>query len=401
MLRHLVVLARDSSFVTERLTFTLDRHIARGEQIEILQDRRGSADASRGPQWPTGRERRRASPFTEQLRTHGYAIFSREDETIPAPVAPPVAAPSFARPPAFAAAPFAATREAPRGFRRRLADDPDEDMDERFDSEYDGEDERSEFLRPRRGGLLIAALVAIATVAVVTAAMVYLSVPPRGRVAERAASTASSERATPETAPPVVPATQEPARAESVAPPSAAPPPAAPPSAVAPSPAPPAIPSVTPAPAPQPAAPAAIPAPPPSVAAPPPAAVPAARELPPALPPRRAEAPSAEAPSPVAVRSQTLPVFPGLPRVDVSRAVSPDITTFTVRLTDPRGRPLPDAQVWLRQKSVDGFVRETRLDPVTPAGSYRGAVPTDTRPPAGVTVRFLLGDMRGEMPVTD
>jgi hypothetical protein len=374
MLRHLVVLARDSSFVTERLTFTLDRHIARGEQIEILQDRRGSEAASRGPQWPTGRERRRASPFTEQLRTHGYAIFSREDETIPAPIASPVAAPSFARPPAFAAAPFAAAREAPRGFRRRLADDPDEDMDERFDSEYDGEDERNEFLRPRRGGLLIAALVAIATVAVVTAAIVYLSVPPRGRVAERAASTASLERATPETAPPVVPATQEPARAESVAPPSAAPPSAAAP----PSPAPPAIPSVTPAPAPQPAAPAAIPA-----------------------PPRRAEAPSAEAPSPVAVRSQTLPVFPGLPRVDVSRASSPDITTFTVRLTDSRGRPLSDAQVWLRQKSVDGFVRETRLDPVTPAGSYRGAVPTDTRRPAAVTVRFLLGDMRGEMPVTD
>ena len=77
MLRHLVVLARDSSFVTERLTFTLDRHIARGEQIEILQDRRGSEAASRGPQWPTGRERRRASAFTEQLRTHGYAIFSQ------------------------------------------------------------------------------------------------------------------------------------------------------------------------------------------------------------------------------------------------------------------------------------------------------------------------------------
>ena len=392
MLRHLVVLARDRSFITERLTITLDRHIARGEQIEIMQDRRGSAAASRGPQWPTGRERRRATPFTEQLRTHGYAIFSREDETATPAVA---GSRSFARPPAVtAAATAAATRGAPRPFRR-LADDPDEDLDERFDAYDDGEDERNDFLRPRRGGLLIAALVMIATVAVLTAAMVYLSAPPRSRVADREASTAPSDRATPETAPPVVPATPEPAPAESVAPP-----PAPPPSAAAPaSPAPPAIPSVTPAP--QPAAPAALPSSTPAVGATPPAAVPAARELPPALPPRRAETPLAEARSQPAVRSQTLPVFPGLPRVEVSRAASPDATTFTVRLTDPRGRPLPDAQVWLRQKSLDGFVRETRLDPVTPAGSYRGAVPTDTRRGDAVTVRFVLGDMRGEMPVTD
>jgi len=392
MLRHLVVLARDRSFITERLTITLDRHIARGEQIEIMQDRRGSAAASRGPQWPTGRERRRATPFTEQLRTHGYAIFSREDETATPAVA---GSRSFARPPAVTASvTAAATRGAPRPFRR-LADDPDEDLDERFDAYDDGEDERNDFLRPRRGGLLIAALVMIATVAVLTAAMVYLSAPPRSRVADREAPTAPSDRATPETAPPVVPATPEPAHAESVAPP-----PAPPPSATAPSsPAPPAIPSVTPAP--QPAAPAALPSSTPAVGETPPAAVPAARELPPALPPRRAETPSAEARSQPAVRSQTLPVFPGLPRVEVSRAASPDTTTFTVRLTDPRGRPLPDAQVWLRQKSLDGFVRETRLDPVTPAGSYRGAVPTDTRRADAVTVRFVLGDMRGEMPVTD
>jgi hypothetical protein len=393
MLRHLVVLARDRSFITERLTITLDRHIARGEQIEIMQDRRGSAAESRGPQWPTGRERRRATPFTEQLRTHGYAIFSREDETATPPVA---GSRSFARPPVVAAAAPAAAREAPRPFRR-LADDPDEDLDERFDAYDDGEDERNDFLRPRRGGLLIAALVMIATVAVLTAAMVYLSAPPRSRVADREASTAPAERATPETAPPVVPATQEPARAESVAP-SPAPPPSA---AAPPSPAPPAMPSVTPAPAPQPAAPAALPSSTPALGATPPAAVPAARELPPALPARRAEAPSAEAPGQPAVRSQRLPVFPGLPRVEVSRAASPDTTTFTVRLTDPRGRPLSDAQVWLRQKSLDGFVRETRLDPVTPAGSYRGVVPTDTRREDAVTVRFVLGDMRGEMPVTD
>ena len=52
MLRHLIILAREKSFLPERLTITLDRHIARGEQIEIMRDRRGSADTPRAPQWP-------------------------------------------------------------------------------------------------------------------------------------------------------------------------------------------------------------------------------------------------------------------------------------------------------------------------------------------------------------
>ena len=127
-------------------------------------------------------------------------------------------------------------------------------MDERFDSEYDGEDERNEFLRPRRGGLLIAALVMVATVAVVTAAMVYLSVAPRGRVAAgRRPPPCRSGRRRRRPRPWCRPLRSRRAPSSVVA---TAPVP--PPSAglgAAGSPAPPAIPSVTPAPAPQPAAP--------------------------------------------------------------------------------------------------------------------------------------------------
>ena len=122
------------------------------------------------------------------------------------------------------------------------------------------------------------------------------------------------------------------------------------------------------------------------------------------MPSRRAETPATErspAPAPPSVRSQRLPEFPGLPRVEVSRAASADITTFTVKLTDPRGRPLSAAQVWLRQKSTDGFVRETPLEPVSPAGSYRGAVAGGTRHADQLTVRVELGDRRMEMPVAD
>jgi hypothetical protein len=121
------------------------------------------------------------------------------------------------------------------------------------------------------------------------------------------------------------------------------------------------------------------------------------------LPPRRVEAPPPDRSpdlAPRSVRSQRLPEFPGVPRVEVSRAPSPEGTTFTVRLTDTRGQPLADALVSLRQRSTDGFIRETQLDPVSPAGSYRGAVVGGTRRDE-LTVRVVLGDKRIEMPLTD
>jgi hypothetical protein len=75
MMRHLFILARDRAALGAPLTIALDRHLARGEQIDIMPDRR-STDGTRAPQWPTGRERRR-SGLAEQLAVQGYAICSR------------------------------------------------------------------------------------------------------------------------------------------------------------------------------------------------------------------------------------------------------------------------------------------------------------------------------------
>jgi hypothetical protein len=100
----------------------------------------------------------------------------------------------------------------------------------------------------------------------------------------------------------------------------------------------------------------------------------------------------------MSARTQRLPTFPGLPLVEVSRAPAQDGTLFTVRLADQRGRPLSDAEVTLRQKSTDGYVRETTLEPISPAGSYRGALPASPGRQS-LTVRVVLGDRRMEMPV--
>ncbi|HKZ05366.1 MAG TPA: hypothetical protein VJU81_07830, partial [Methylomirabilota bacterium] len=101
MLRHLFVLGREVAVPPEGLTITLDRHLARGEQIEIIRDRRAPPGETPNPQSLSGRERRRASPLAEQLRTRGFAIFSRQEEPArriapppPPPEPPPPAAPA-------------------------------------------------------------------------------------------------------------------------------------------------------------------------------------------------------------------------------------------------------------------------------------------------------------------
>jgi hypothetical protein len=398
MLRHLFILARDASALVDRLTITLDRHLARGEQIELVEDRRSPPSEASVPRWPAGRERRRASAHADQLRTQGYAIISREDEAaVPAPRAfePILVAPrERAR---------AAPRDERRALRDRLSDDLDEDLDVRDDF-----DDRDDFLRPRRGGRLVVAFVVVGVLAV---GLYYFSTQSLDRIL---AGVLNAPRSTAETAARADRAIEERARAgldaaDRLAP---APPPAGPTSATPAPPIPPDATASTAAPSaatPVPTTPA--PEAPRPVAAPTAKAAPAAtasRDLPasPSLPPRRAEAPAPErspdpAPQPVRSQTQTLPVFPGLPRVEIMRAASPEGTTFTVWLADPRGRPLPDAEVWLRQQSTDGFVRETKLEPVSPAGSYRAAVPTDGRRPGPLTLRVLLGDRRVEMPVAD
>jgi hypothetical protein len=406
MLRHLFILARGSSSLPGRLTILLDRHLSRGDQVEIVEDQRRPSGELTATQWLAGRERRRASTIADQLQTQGYAIISREEDAPPGPAPRPLERAPAARAP-FARAPVARAEPArsARNERPALWDRPPIGWGE------DPEDQ-DDFARPRRSGGLVAVFIVVVALG---AGLFFFSTHARDRLvgaltpasppAERARPAESAtpadsatprEPATPPglapsaaVAPPAGAATEEPARAASVTP--APLPPTSLPAASSPATRSPALPpSATASSAKQEAAPADPAAPAPSTSA--------------SLPPRRTEASAPDRspdPAPPSPRSQRLPDFPGLPRVEVSRATAADITTFTVRLTDPRGRPLPDAQVWLRQKSTDGFVRETPLEPVSPAGSYRGAVPGGTRRADELTLRIVQGDRRMEMPVAE
>ena len=415
MLRHLVILARESSLLPAPLTIALDRHFSRGDQVEIIEDRRRPPDEPTAEQWFTGRERRRAGTLADQLRTQGYAIISRDDEA--QAVVPP---PRFERAPVHRAVAARAvpTRTAPtRTLRNEHLHLPrDERQVLRYDLpedfSVDRDDDRDEFDRPRRRG----GLVTVVIVGIFLAGGLYFFSPRLTRLLTPPSPPAETARAA-DPARPAESVTEEPARAPSRMPdaPASTPSPAAPvpdtaapgtPSAALPAPT-----SPAPAlPAPTPPAPA-LPAPtlPPSATSATQEAAPAERALPPpsasaSLPPRRVESSAPEPssdPAPPAARSQRLPDFPGLPRVEVSRTPGAEGTIFTVRLSDPRGRPLPDAQVWLREKSGNGFVRETPLGPVSPAGSYRGAVQGGTRRSDELTVRIELGDRRVEMPLAD
>jgi hypothetical protein len=503
MMRHLFILARDRAGLAVPLTIALDRHLARGEQIDIMPDRR-NADGTRAPQWPTGRERRR-SALSEQLAVQGYAICSRQEDHPPvagaaAPRRDPVAAPArgpvpprapemapppparpFAEPPPAyddrraeidemraARAEAELAREA--AFRGRMGGRrASETILDEDDWSPSGEDPYGE-APPRRRGFFagLATAFALALLVVAGGAFLFASqirdyladlTPPRREAVEPTRDTsrtlAANDNAAGRSPAPAAPAPSAPALAPTPAMPTpsatadATPPrealrePAATPShetarepastspretAREPAATPPRETARQPAATPpretarqpvatpprepareaarsasasrdasasrEPALPSA-PAPARDVALPP-RETEASRELPPpSLPPRRADLSS-----PSATRTQRLPDFPGLPHVDVSRASGQDGTTFTVRVTDQRGSPMSGAQVMLRQKSTDGHVRETMLEPIAPAGSYRGALPTAPGRQT-LTVRVVLGDRRVEMPLSE
>src|SRR6185436_7803634 len=120
MLRHVLVLARDQSLDALDVTIALDRHLSRGEHVEIVQDRRGDPPEEK---WPVKKERRRTGgALADQLRTQGYGLVSREDESrlpglqaaappprppiVPVPwVVPPTPAPVAPPPPPVAPPP--------------------------------------------------------------------------------------------------------------------------------------------------------------------------------------------------------------------------------------------------------------------------------------------------------
>ncbi len=90
------------------------------------------------------------------------------------------------------------------------------------------------------------------------------------------------------------------------------------------------------------------------------------------------------------------PRFAGLPRVELSH--EPASGTYSARIVDPGGKPLPGAEVWLLARMPDGTVEHVRMDFSSERGTYRGSLPT-TSPPVDLRVRVITSDKRVEIPL--
>jgi len=112
--------------------------------------------------------------------------------------------------------------------------------------------------------------------------------------------------------------------------------------------------------------------------------------------PRRAAA----VPAPAEPRARLVsPRFAGLPRVELSREPGTPNGTYTVRIVDPGGKPLGDAEVLLLARMPDGTVENIRMDFYPDHGTYRGALPPTRSSPVDLRVRVITGDKRVEIPL--
>ena len=92
------------------------------------------------------------------------------------------------------------------------------------------------------------------------------------------------------------------------------------------------------------------------------------------------------------------PRFAGLPRVELSREAGASGGTYSARIVDPAGKPLPDAEVLLLARMPDGTVENVRMDFYPDQGTYRGSLPTASSP-VDIRVRVITGDKRVEIPL--
>jgi hypothetical protein len=92
------------------------------------------------------------------------------------------------------------------------------------------------------------------------------------------------------------------------------------------------------------------------------------------------------------------PRFAGLPRVELSREAGSSRGTYSARIVDPAGRPLPDAEVLLLARMPDGTIENVRMDFYPDRGTYRGSLPTASSP-VDLRVRVITGDKRVEIPL--
>jgi hypothetical protein len=113
--------------------------------------------------------------------------------------------------------------------------------------------------------------------------------------------------------------------------------------------------------------------------------------------PASRQAAVATAPSEPVSRSVS-PRFAGLPRVELSREPGSAGETYSARIVDPAGKPLPDAEVLLLARMPDGTVENVRMDFYPDRGTYRGSLPT-TSSPVDLRVRVITGDKRVEIPL--
>ena len=109
-------------------------------------------------------------------------------------------------------------------------------------------------------------------------------------------------------------------------------------------------------------------------------------------------APVAPVPEPEPVSRSVSPRFAGLPRVELSREPSSAGSTYSARIVDPAGKPLPDAEVLILARMPDGTVENVRMDFYPDRGTYRGSLPT-TASPVDLRVRVITGDKRVEIPL--
>jgi hypothetical protein len=110
--------------------------------------------------------------------------------------------------------------------------------------------------------------------------------------------------------------------------------------------------------------------------------------------------PAVSAPAPAEHAARLVsPRFAGVPRVELSREPGSADGTYAVRIIDPAGQPMSNAEVLLMARMPDGTVENVRLDFYPDRGTYRGALPPTSSSPMDLRIRVITGDKRVEIPL--
>ena len=363
------------------------------EQLEIIVDRRSGEPSN---DWDPAQDRRRRPQVDLALKANGFAV-------VPAP------SQGGRRTPTSLLVPSAPSSSADVGFDGGY-DDGDDD-EERLEAIRSFKRERSSNLVP----WLIAALVAVAAVAFIlspTGHALKQTVAQHMSTDTTSSSSATDSADPPAPAPPSNPAPQKRAPVVADKPPAADAPARAPATETPQVDRPLRGPASPPEPAPpreaarvDPSRDARAPAvessgSPGSSTAPGAARRSRATETARPSPSTPASREAAVAPPPPSepVSRSVSPRFAGLPRVELSREAGSTGGTYSARIVDPAGKPLPDAEVLLLARMPDGTVENVRMDFYPDRGTYRGSLPTASSP-VDIRVRVITGDKRVEIPL--